>query len=93
MLLGIPNALHFNFQCQNCGAISNGLLINTIVNVAALGAAPGQYDLQYTCLLCGTSEHFNSDLASVDGQLDGTHGTQAQLIRQLQTILLLQKLG
>jgi hypothetical protein len=93
MLLGVPNALHFNYQCQNCLTITNGLLINTMVITQAQGAAPGQYDLQYTCLVCGFSEHFNTALPSADVQLSGAHGTQTQLIRQLQTILLLQELG
>lgn len=93
MLLAIPNALHFNFQCNNCGTISNGLLLNTIVIAQANGTTPGAYALNYTCLVCGVTESFNSDLASADNAAGGAHGSQAQLIRQAQTFLLQQLLG
>jgi predicted nucleic-acid-binding Zn-ribbon protein len=91
MLLGIPNALHFNFQCNACGTVANGVLLSTIAITQVIDLAPGDYALSYTCLICGFTECFNSNLPSADVITPGNHGTQAQLIRQAQTFLLLQK--
>lgn len=84
----------FDHHCDQCGAVHQGVAV-TALGISQ-GATADLTAVSYTCPDCGAMEHFNCALTAADesdstpqgnGQYATTRGAQAQMIRQLLTLL------